>query len=756
MRAGAKKKERTLIILLYASMRFGNSIASASTSYASLRSFSSTASPGFFFNRPKPDGPSSLLTSLLAARKDGRLDVVTRLYPRFIDALKQDPIPVEPKQFAGIMRFVAGTKRFNLLLKMFADLSVVGYEATSYEHHIMLLGMSSMGKVEKALKWIEGMEATYGIVPSVADWNVVVEGYRKAQDLDGAEHVLRLMETRGKSPDVVTFNTLLSTLFETGRTDLIDSVLERMNKAGVAANVWTETALLNGFTSARDLPRAHLARTRLLKLLDDATQHTTRDMAAFNAVIKFESLQNGFLAATLLAEEYRDRGYELDAWTMNTLAREGVIGLSSAEEGRNFIEELERVTGRQADRFTWTIVISALLSNANDGGSVQAVKLYQEARSRSISPDSLMIQPLLSSLLVPHPSVDSLDTAKMLYEDLAAASKDYRTAPDLSIYVTLLRACADDAVRDLEFSRTLLRDMQERGMKLEPITVTWHIIALMRAATSYDDAFKSYDIARALDVSALDTTAYNTLLAAFISLDFSTTDASSAPAAMVMEFLSDMRRSANPPNIATYSTLLNYYTNYIGEAAVASSTIAHIHSLIKLDINIDPDTGLFNSLMNAYSRVGAYRTAFRIWDSMVANRYIEIDGITLSIYFDTCGFEGGVEGKKRATKLWDELRSEKSGSRISTRMNLKNYESYVEALCRFGDLTEAERVVFVDMKKGAKVEAEVSTVETLLKFSRMEKKRWEKVRERVQRERSDLWEKVKDVAVWTSAGKSSE
>ena len=717
------------------------------------RSFSTTAQRPFFFNRPKPDGPSSLLTSLLAARKDGRLDVVTRLYPRFIDALKEEPIPVDPKQFAGIMRFIAGTKRFNLLLKMFADLSVVGYEATSYEHHIMLLGMSSMGKVEKALKWIEGMEATYGIVPSVADWNVVVEGYRKAQDLDGAEYVVRLMETRGKSPDVVTFNTLLSTLFETGRREMIDSVLERMRTSGVAANVWTETALLNGFTSARDLPRAQLARDRLLRLLDDTSQHTTRDMAAFNAVIKFESLRNGFLAATLLAEEYRDRGYELDAWTMNTLAREGVIGLSSAEEGRNFIEELERVTGRQADRFTWTIVISALLSNATDGGSVQAVKLYQEARSRSISPDSLMIQPLLSSLLLPHSSRDSLETAKMLYEDLAAASKDYRTAPDLSIYVTLLRACADDAVRDLEFSRTLLRDMQERGMKLEPITVTYHIISLMKAATSYDDAFKSYDIARALDVSALDTAAYNTLLAAFISLDYSTTDSPSAPAAMVMEFLSDMRRSANPPNIATYSTLLNYYTNFAGEASVASSTIAHIHSLIKLDINIDPDTGLFNSLMNAYSRVGAYRTAFRIWDSMVANRYIEIDQITISIYFDTCGFEGSEEGKKRATKLWDELRSEKK-SRIATTMNLKNYESYVEALCRFGNLDEAERVVFADMRKGGKVEAELSTVETLLKFSRVEKKRWEKVRDRVRREREDLWDGVKDVAVWTSSGKS--
>lgn len=713
------------------------------TAAAPLRPFSSTASTSFFFNRPPPATPKKLLDELVDARKADRLDLVTKIYPSLVDAIRSSPHSREGLSHArlqSVMRFVATTSRFNLLLKMFNDLPSFGFEPDAMDHQLLLQGMGRSGKLSKALKWIEAMESTHGVRPSVADWNVVLGGYRRARDAEGMKEVVESMKARGVELNVVTYNTLISALFENGDVEGVRRIRREMDAAGVEADVWTETALLTGFVDAGELASASEVRRRLVP--KDARDAPKLDTPAVNALIKLESAEKGFLAGMRMAGRYRDRGFRLDAWTLNTLAGEGAKGLHNALEGTALVEEMEEMTGLAADRRAWTIVVGGVLRG--EGGIDEALKIYQEARDRSIKPDSSMVQPLLSALLEPFPTSATFATAKSLYEDLATSSREHNLSPDTSIYVTLLRACANPSHPDLEYSRTLLADMRERRVRLEAPTVTWHIVALMRASSNFEDAFQAYDTIRALDVPALDQASYNTILAAFTSLSFPSPSSSrallapAAPPTMILEFLSDMRRASHPPDSITYSLLLRYYSR---TASASVSTISHIHSLIKLDIHLDPDVALFNSLMNAYARVGAFGPAYRIWDSMRANRGgPSVDRVSVSIVLDSCGWQGGDVASQRARRIWDELRDE------GFELNLKNWESWVECLCRVGDFGEAERVVFEEMGKGSEVPATVSTFETLIKLARREKGRWASVRARVEKERPELWEELREVA----------
>lgn len=710
---------------------------------APLRPFSSTASTSFFFNRPPPATPNKLLDELVDARKADRLDLVTKLYPSLVDAVRSSPHSREGLSHArlqSVMRFVASTSRFNLLLKMFNDLPSFGFEPDAMDHQLLLLGMGRSGKMGKAFKWVEAMEATHGLRPTVADWNVVLGGYRRASDAEGMKEVVESMRVRGVEPNVVTYNTLISALFENRDIDGVRRIREEMDNAGVAADVWTETALLTGFVDAGELGSAKEVRRRLVP--QDARDAPELDTAAVNALIKLESAEKGFLAGMRMAGRYRDRGFRFDAWTLNTLATEGAKGLHNALEGIALVEEMEEMTGLSADRRAWSVVVNGVLNG--EGGIDEALKVYQEGRDRSIKPDSSMVQPLLSALLDPNPTSATFATAKTLYEDLATSSRAHNLSPDTSIYVTLLRACANPSHPDLEYSRTLLADMRERRVRLEAPTVTWHIVALMRASSSFEDAFQAYDTIRALDVPALDETSYNTILAAFTSLNFPSPSSSrallapAAPPTLILEFLSDMRRASHPPNSFTYSLLLRYYSR---TASASVTTISHIHSLIKLDINLDPDVALFNSLMNAYARVGAFGPAYRIWDSMRANRGgPSVDQVSVSIVLDTCGWQGGDVARQRARRVWAELRAERF------ELNLKNWESWVECLCRVGDFDEAERVVFEEMGRSGEMPAVFSTLETLIKLARREKGRWASVRARVERERPELWKGLREVA----------
>jgi hypothetical protein len=276
-----------------------------------------------------------------------------------------------------------------------------------------------------------------------------------------------------------------------------------------------------------------------------------------------------------------------------------------------------------------------------------------------------------------------------------------------------------------------------------------HIIALMRAAGSYEEAFQAYDEIRALGPSVLDLRAYNAILAAFTSLPFSADEA--APPKLVMEILTDMRKSNHPPNSATYSLLLTYYAY---AAPSSFNHVAHLHSLIKLDSSLDPDTALFNSLFMAYSRTGATSAAYRIWETMLqytlrsssGTGAIAVDSRTLSILFDTCGHDGTAAAQARARRVWADLES----GRLGVERNLKVCDSYVEALCRFGALDEAERIVFGDMDGGGRgggggplPRSGVSTVEVLLKFARKDsQERFEAVSKRIQEERPDSWDAI--------------
>lgn len=714
---------------------------------AHLRPFSSTPSSSFlFFNRPKPS-VANLLADLDAARAADRLDKVSKLYPTLIEEAKRvdSRAPWSSDSLDKLMSYVSKTPRFDLLLRIFNDLPTFNIVPSLLNHRYLLFGMVRAGKWTQAVEWIERMESSHGLVPRTREWNVLLSGMAKKEKVDELRDVWGKMKARGVAFNVHSYTSLISALFKSGDVEGVREAQRAMKEEGLESDVQLDTTLLNGFVEAGELGSARMVRDRLeSQPSPTATGAGTKplDTYAVNALLKLEGKEGGYKAALKKAMVYRDQGIQLDGWTVTALAMVGGKELANAKEAIALVEELQECVGAEVNRRTWTIALQGVL--AGPGGIDEGLKVYQEARDRSVAPDSTFIQPLLTALLLPKPNPASFAVAKTLYEDLATSSTGQtQLGPDVGVYISLLRACADPTSPDLDFSKTLLADMRTRGIRLLPESVTWHIVALMRASKDYLEAFAAYDTMRALEVQALNATSYNTILAAFTTLEFVNVDkhpryvskSPIAPPKLIQEFLSDMRRSGHPPDVYTYSILLAYYGR--SNAATLGSVKA-IHSLIKLDRNIDPDIGLFNALMMAYSRVGEWVAVHGIWEGLRANRNgCRIDAHSVSIIIDTCGWQGKAAGKVRGREIWNELKRERF------EFTLKNWESMVECLCRWGDFDTAERLVFEEM--GSKAQA--TTFETLLRFSRMDPGRWPKLWRRIKEERPDVWEQVKDVAL---------
>lgn len=692
--------------------------------------------------------------------------MVGKLYPQFAQVASSsgERLELRRNQAQSLLRVVAQAGRFGTALRIFNDLEALHDSPPQLaEHQLLLLAMVNSNRHAKAVEWLQSLESSYGLRPETSEWNVVLQGFRRKGDVEGMLDIVRRMRANGAKPDLVSYNTLIAGVLAARRVDLARATVQEMEAEGVRPDLMTSTTLLVGFLDAGELASARDVRDRLLETAGLPTDVSPRgkgkepahqteqrvavDVPVVNALLRFEAVTNGLDAALSFAERCRDSGVPLDAYTINTLVKAGVREIRSADGGARLVERLEEITGAQSDRRTWSVLISHLARG--EANIDEALKLYNAARDRSVEPDSAMVQPLLDALLRPSPTRATLEQAKVLYEDLVSGARSYRNKPDAQIFSVLLRACAHQDCTDLEWSLALVQDMRDQSVRLDPLAVSWHIVATMRAAPSFEDAFKAYDEMRALDPSVLDGKAYNTILHAFTTLRADSGEA--APSLYINEFLTDMVRSGHPPESATYSLLLRHYSR-IPEPS--PEMIKQLHSRIKLDANLDPDTPLFNSLMDAYSRVGAFERAYGVWDSMLLNLSgrIKPDQVSVSILLDTCGRDRFMGGAQRAMRLWQDLER----GVLPIVRNYKIWESWVEALCRLGMFDEAEKVVFEEMGRpsagaiGTTAQAApkptVATVEMLLKFARWTtsggEERARVVADRIEAEMPELWERL--------------
>ncbi|KAG9083132.1 hypothetical protein FS749_006271 [Ceratobasidium sp. UAMH 11750] len=274
----------------------------------------------------------------------------------------------------------------------------------------------------------------------------------------------------------------------------------------------------------------------------------------------------------------------------------------------------------------------------------------------------------------------------------------------------------------------------------------------MQDAPSHEAAFKMYAYARVVDpkTGAFGAKEYKQVLRAFAELRIVRREQdvwkdgggdgwvdravvstkrievyAPPPAALYYEIMRDMQRAGHEVGVSEYTTILKAYAAVTlpveSDAHLASVHNAHvlehiqrIHTLLKLDTNLTPDTTLLNALMKAYGHAGSLDGALAVWDQMKRpGSRGGWDNASVSIIVDALG-RGGRNALPRARQLWDGLRW-----RHGAQLNTNNYTSWVEALCRMGEFEDAERVVYVDMRDGAnpRIRPDEKTLRTLVSFA---------------------------------------
>jgi len=636
-------------------------------------------------------------------------------------------------------------KDFRFGQKLFNDLERnYRMRPSALDHRLLITTMIKSGRTLDALRWIERMQGSFGVRPKLEDWLLVLQGFSKdfpsrpEPDLERIRQVLKTMQKNKIVPSIECENILLQALFDTNPNDpsIIEDCLLSISDFGLDPNLDTWTILLNGYTEHKMMAEAGTAYETVRGLAVKGMASTK----CWNARLKYCGAIEGY--SEVLAE-FRQwlktvkKENMPDEWTLAYLALCNPTPLY----GKNIhpLEQVKSIFDNNPIRKDFDIktplaahavLLQRLLREAPDPAlGFQVAQWYYQSLTQG--PDAVRAHPTLLLPLLRHAcevlSPPQLKAAQELYQDWVnplneassealeqSSEEDY--SPDLSVFVSLLKACAKSGREGLEWAFKLLEDMQSDGLLLEPSSLKLDLIVkLMSNAPNHAMAFKVYAWIHALDPTSFSRADYNVILSAFAKLSFPDPNSSptkprifSAPPELFLEMLRDMRASGSSPDTFTYTLLLSYYSKSYRRA----DQIARLHDIIKLDPQYDPDIVLNNALIKAYGYASSYDAAFRTWQSMLANRHRPnkgIDNRTISCILDVCGWSKRYD---KAVQIWEARKQDPI-----LQLNKKNWDTWVENLCRMDRLNEAANCVFDEMKHNSN-QADGSTLEILFKFAR--------------------------------------
>ncbi|KAI9836811.1 MAG: hypothetical protein M1819_000976 [Sarea resinae] len=290
-------------------------------------------------------------------------------------------------------------------------------------------------------------------------------------------------------------------------------------------------------------------------------------------------------------------------------------------------------------------------------------------------------------------SVGDIDGARTAYRNLQA--EEIEAGEDIPVLNKLITAMCGMRRVDHNAIMDLVEDLNERKARLEPDTLCAlcqlhlrreefdDVIDLLQAHTFHYsmnqrarvcDVFVSFCLDRS-NSTALIWEAYTIFRHIFAETPVETRTHvmreffARGRSDMAVHVFGHMRQSQRPewrPTLDTYVQCLE------GIARAADlEGLETVHNMLKLDMDIEPNTRLYNALMLGYTACEMPRRSLDYWDDITKSR----EGPTYSsiqIAFRAC--EAAPFGDKQARAIWQRLRT------LEIEVNTETFAAYVGAL----------------------------------------------------------------------------
>ena len=601
-------------------------------------------------------------------------------------------------------------------------------QVTASTHAAIFDSFVASGHSSSALRWLETMSTMPGkISPSLSQWHAWIKAFGSFHQDTQLPFLFRSIVTSGCQPTSETYSIALTAIFcakHPPKESAVRKLLRQAHRAGVPHDEDVISSVAKGYVAHRMVLVAEQMRTFYEKLYNrqtDSHSNTTTFLKKAHA--------QGKHRATVEAERLRSRGFIAAPQTLRVLLAES----ASVDDVRFW----ERTLQVQADVHAWLLVIQNCIQQTRSPDRV--FQVYKEYIAGGMTPTSKLVDPIIRLLCMKTlrpPTESDVDRALLIYTDLFRATESGE--PYAVIYNTLISALvmAQNTRKYFPRALSLVEEMRSRDVEMDSMTATSITILLLRSSSTPIEAFQAYKqvFKRPDGTPALDAEGYAAVLNVFCRLTFGKDNINTAIPAweQYFEIVRDMREAGFPVSVKVYSIILQqlgftatkirrslsqtsreeipYYQPTSGDVVDIRSiqfAIRRIHQILLTDAAVQPDTIAWNTLMDAYQRAGCLREAYKVWESLWLSR--SFDNASISIVADACGHAGA---HAEAVQIFPRI--VKSGFE----MNIRNWNAWLECLCRLNRVREAVEVLCNEMGQNENVEPNGGSISVILRFAK--------------------------------------
>ena len=746
--------------------------------------------PSFFqrivnFGQPSTTLPNPRIAFLSSTRSEIlSIPQILGAYDNIISLIQSDPVKaVENSQtyivahdlLLGMERIQQSPEALPLLRRMYSDTGkVFGYPITPRHNLSMLIALCHSRLIGEAIEFARRHRKVFEDGVNGDKWHRVLYAAYQHDNRYIEEIVQHILRCRKLT--VLDLQVLFKDLKERLEMDRdprwgnekVEMLLRQVDDSGVEMSRMMECELVRIYLELGHIDAAEEVTTRWTG--------RERDKDMWNALSDLAVAKDDRQAVLDLARSMKEQGDEVIWRIMAFIIQEK---LSSREVDLiRAIEETEAEYGPADSPGIWATLVRY---HKSTGRSIDELwSLYTSIKDRQIPMSYHLAHAFIISFCQATPS--RTDHALDVYHDLVMAEIPvigYKRRTMLSdIYLLLLISCCESPQPSKYYSTitSLISDMQSRGITLASDKITYLITILMKLAPDHRSAYRIYSQISKFFLSDIDSDAFEVLITTFLKLSYP--GSPFIPPDLFLEMVKDMYRAGYRPGSKIYTSLLKQYGSQVPvindslsyqEAESRQNTrnqifnaISGLHTRIKLDPQVEMDFPLLNALLDAYNRVGAFSSVLDVWEELLGrlSRYPDAPfERSITVILDACGYYGNLH---RARKIWA------WGRRHGRCNDSKVWETYLECLCRCGQMEEAVELVCGEIKGapgprervgelegGAEVKEDPgetreknamigkARLEILLKFSWRDVRWFREVQERIRREFPGWWDEVK-------------
>jgi pentatricopeptide repeat protein len=157
--------------------------------------------------------------------------------------------------YSTLIKGFANARKSSRALDMFKEMCDSKVSFNTVVYNALIDSQARVGAMDEVSKLVESMES-HGCSPDGISYSTIVKGYCVKGDLDKAFEVFRSMQSSGMAADAVIYNTVMDGCTRHNRMDLVDLVLEDMEKFRIKPSNFTLGILVKMYGRRRQLDKA--------------------------------------------------------------------------------------------------------------------------------------------------------------------------------------------------------------------------------------------------------------------------------------------------------------------------------------------------------------------------------------------------------------------------------------------------------------------------------------------------------------------